>query len=232
MAQSILVRLKPHNPKAGQVLRRYTYKGVRFDEANGWYKVTEEVARYLSQVRNSESDQQSPFAFDVMSEDQANELAEREHAALVGQGRARPQDAPTVSARSTEGHYVGGEGRGDLRSGELGDPRGRQLGPDDRGPGARGPQRAGGSQNRGGGLGDPNEDNSQNHYRPGGSTSSDRGPSETHATDPNPAPEGQSPDMAQKAGTPDQPHDVTQGAPTVTGQSGRPGEGKGAKAGR
>lgn len=227
MAQSnILVRLKPHNPKAGQVLRRYTYKGVRFDEANGWYRVTEEVARYLSQVRNSESDQQSPFAFDVMSEEQANEMAEREHQALVGQGRARPQDAPTVSARSTEGHYVGGEGRGDFTTRDL--TGGSRLGPEDRGPGARGATRAGGPQNRGGSEGDPNVDNSQNHYRPGGSTSSDRGPSETHATDANPAPDGESPDMGQKSGTPAQPHDATPGAGSVTQvQGGRPGEGKG-----
>ena len=48
-----LVRLKPHDPKKGHVIRRYTAFSIRFEEARGWYKVADEVAAYLGTVRPS-----------------------------------------------------------------------------------------------------------------------------------------------------------------------------------
>jgi len=61
-----LVRLKPHDPKKGHVIRRYTAFAVRFEEARGWYKVSDEVAAYLSTVHQRPSDEDSPLAFDVL----------------------------------------------------------------------------------------------------------------------------------------------------------------------
>ena len=68
------VRLKPHDPKKGHVIRRYTAFGVRFEEARGWYKVSDEVASYLVTVHQRPGDDDSPLAFDVCTDDEAKAL--------------------------------------------------------------------------------------------------------------------------------------------------------------
>jgi len=60
------------------VLRRYTYKGIRFQEGNGWYRVSEEVGEYLKEVRQRAGDMNSPSAFDVCTEKQAREVDKQE----------------------------------------------------------------------------------------------------------------------------------------------------------
>lgn len=77
-----LVRLKPHDPKKGHVIRRYTAFSIRFEEARGWYKVADEVATYLGTVHQVPGDEDSPLAFDVCTEDEAQriEAAEKKKA--------------------------------------------------------------------------------------------------------------------------------------------------------
>lgn len=77
-----LVRLKPHDPKKGHVIRRYTAFSIRFEEARGWYKVSDEVATYLATVHQVPGDEDSPLAFDVCTEDEAQriETAEKKKA--------------------------------------------------------------------------------------------------------------------------------------------------------
>jgi hypothetical protein len=77
-----LVRLKPHDPKKGHVIRRYTAFSIRFEEARGWYKVADEVAAYLGTVHQVPGDEDSPLAFDVCTEDEAQriEAAEKKKA--------------------------------------------------------------------------------------------------------------------------------------------------------
>jgi hypothetical protein len=97
-----LVRLKPHDPKKGHVIRRYTAFGVRFEEARGWYKVSDEVAAYLATVHQRPGDEDSPLAFDVCTDDEAQrmEAAEKkkaeERARAAEPNVAQPYD---VSAR-------------------------------------------------------------------------------------------------------------------------------------
>ena len=75
---AMLVRLKPFDPRRGHVLRRFTYRGVKFHEERGWYRVEPVVAAYLKTVRQVGNDPHAPLAFDVLSEEEARALDARE----------------------------------------------------------------------------------------------------------------------------------------------------------
>jgi hypothetical protein len=76
--KTMLVRIKETDPRRGHVLRRFTYKGIRFQAGNGWYQVSEEVADYLKGVRQRANDPHSPFAFDVCTEKEARAMDKKE----------------------------------------------------------------------------------------------------------------------------------------------------------
>ena len=100
-----LVRLKPHDPKKGHVIRRYTAFSIRFEEKRGWYKVSDEVATYLATVHQAPGDDDSPLAFDVCTEEEAQrvETAEKkkaeERARAAEPNVANPYD---ISAKPTD----------------------------------------------------------------------------------------------------------------------------------
>ena len=73
-----LVRLKPHDPRRGHVLRRYTYAGIKLHEERGWYRVSKDVAAYLKGVHQVPGDTYTPLAFDVCSDDEAKAIDARE----------------------------------------------------------------------------------------------------------------------------------------------------------
>jgi hypothetical protein len=83
-----LIRIKPYDPKKGNVIRRYTAFGVRFEEARGWYKVSDEVAAYLGTVHQRPGDDDSPLAFDVCTEDEAQRLETSEKKKAEERARA------------------------------------------------------------------------------------------------------------------------------------------------
>lgn len=83
-----LVRLKPHDPKKGHVIRRYTAFSIRFEEARGWYKVADEVAAYLATVHQVPGDEDAPLAFDVCSEEEAQRLETAEKKKAEERARA------------------------------------------------------------------------------------------------------------------------------------------------
>lgn len=94
---SLLVRIKPRDPHRGQVLRRFVYRGIRFEEGKGWYRVSPEVGEYLSAARQRGHDPRSPLAFDVCTEAEAKAIDEQETEASKP---ARPADkAREVTAR-------------------------------------------------------------------------------------------------------------------------------------
>lgn len=72
--QTLLVRLKPYDPRLGCVLRRFTYRGIKFHDERGWYRVDKEVAEYLRGVRQVPGDKHAPLAFDVCTEAEAQAL--------------------------------------------------------------------------------------------------------------------------------------------------------------
>jgi hypothetical protein len=75
---TLLVRLKPHDARRGHVLRRYTYLGIKLHQERGWYRVAADVAEYLRSVRRVVSDEYSPLAFDVCTDEEAKTLDSRE----------------------------------------------------------------------------------------------------------------------------------------------------------
>jgi hypothetical protein len=72
--ETMLVRLKPYDPRRGNVLRRFTFRGIKFHEERGWYRVEGAVADYLRGVHQVPSDPYSPRAFDVCTEAEAKAL--------------------------------------------------------------------------------------------------------------------------------------------------------------
>ena len=114
-----LVRLKPYDPKRDHVIQRYTAFSTRFDEQCGWYKVSDEMAAYLATVHQTPGDEDSPLAFDVCTQEEAQqlEIAEKkkaeERARASEPNVAQPHDvtarahdlttADLSSSRSTRG---------------------------------------------------------------------------------------------------------------------------------
>ena len=74
MTDTLLVRLKPFDPRRGFVLRRFTFAGIRFQSERGWYRVEKPVAERLRATRSVASDPYSPLAFDVCTEAEAKAL--------------------------------------------------------------------------------------------------------------------------------------------------------------
>ncbi len=102
--ETLLVRMKPHDPQRGYVLRRFTYRGIRFQPERGWYRVERGVGEYLKEVRQS-AERHAPLAFDVCTEEEASALEAKERA------EANPKksvtDELTLSpARTEEGTVV------------------------------------------------------------------------------------------------------------------------------
>jgi hypothetical protein len=75
---TMLVRLKPYDPRRRHVLRRYTYNGVKFHEERGWYRVAGDDAEYLRGVHQLAHDPHSPPAFDVCTDEEARALDDKE----------------------------------------------------------------------------------------------------------------------------------------------------------
>lgn len=75
---NIFVRLKPYDPVRGQVLQRFSYKGICFYASRGWYTPPETVADYLRTVRQRHDDPHSPLAFDVCTEEEARAIDTKE----------------------------------------------------------------------------------------------------------------------------------------------------------
>ncbi len=99
--EKMLVRLKPHEPRRGYVLRRFAYRGITFHADRGWYRVEKPVADYLGAVRQEPADARSPLAFEVYTEREAKNLEVREE--TEAREKKRTVEAPTVEAREPPG---------------------------------------------------------------------------------------------------------------------------------
>lgn len=119
--ETYLVRLKPHDPRRGFVLHRYTFRGIKFHDERGWYKVDKTVADYLRTVRQVPDDQHAPLAFDVCTEDEAKSLDAREKEAAANRKNAT-DDIKVSVARDTNAVTTK-----DLSDGAATDDRGRRA---------------------------------------------------------------------------------------------------------
>jgi hypothetical protein len=71
---TMLARLKPYNKKRGHLLRILNYRGIKFEATKGWYKVDDATAAFIASVHQDQNDNESPLAFDVMSQDDARNM--------------------------------------------------------------------------------------------------------------------------------------------------------------
>jgi len=116
--ETMLVRLKPFNKKKGHVLRRYTYRGIRFQESRGWTRVRQEIADYLGKVHQIPGDVDSPLAFDVHSATEAKAIDEQE--AKDAQAKTPAEQATDVAeARAEEPAPPATDEGGDLKTADL-----------------------------------------------------------------------------------------------------------------
>ncbi len=119
--ETLLVRLKPHDPRRGHVLRRYTYRGIKFHEERGWYRVEKTVGEYLRTVRQIPGSEHAPLAFDVCTDDEARTLDAKDKEATVT--RKAAADEIKVSPARAEG-AVTTEDLSDAAKASAGDARG------------------------------------------------------------------------------------------------------------
>jgi len=84
----MLARLKPYNPRRGNIIRRFSVFGIKFREAKGWYKVPDEVAAYLRTVCVDNNDPESAPAFDVCTEAEARAMDKKARLAALKKGQA------------------------------------------------------------------------------------------------------------------------------------------------
>ena len=123
MTDTLLVRLKPYDPRRGHVLRRYVRRH-QVPGGAGWYRV-EAVAEYLRACAGSRRSH-APLAFDVCTEAEAKALDAGEqrregqaqrHRRPEGRARARgtlPTDhrgSPQVAVRRRQGRRRGQQAR-------------------------------------------------------------------------------------------------------------------------
>ena len=102
--ETMLVRLKPYDPRRGFVLRRFTYAGIKFHEERGWYRVDTAVADYLRSVHESPESDFTPLAFDVCTDDEAKAIDAREE--IESRVRRSPSEAVAFHAARPATHPV------------------------------------------------------------------------------------------------------------------------------
>ena len=112
---TMLVRLKPYDPRRGHLLRRFTYRGIKFQEERGWYRVSKDVAEYLRGVRQVVTDEHSPLAFDVCTEAEAKELDAREKE----EGAVRKSATDNIKLSVPRPGQPADKASGTLTSGDL-----------------------------------------------------------------------------------------------------------------
>ena len=100
--ETMLVRLKPYDPRRKFVLRRYVYAGIHFLVTRGWERVPANVAEYLKGVRQKEFDPYSPPAFDDCTDAEATALEKRERE-LSGVRQTALDTIPVAQPRRPSG---------------------------------------------------------------------------------------------------------------------------------
>lgn len=120
----LLVRIKPYNPKAGARVRSYTYKGTRFREEAGWYRVKKDLADELRELVQDDTDPLSLEVFDVLNEEAALAVEEREQQRRERASALRPNVAPELRRTDPRRNVLnassaGGAGGGTMTTRDL-----------------------------------------------------------------------------------------------------------------
>jgi aminoglycoside phosphotransferase (APT) family kinase protein len=107
--------------KKGHIIHRYTAFSTTFEERRGWYRIPDEMAKYLATVHQVPNDEDTPLAFDVCTEEEARQIEAAERKKAEERARAA---APNVAAP----YDIAGRG-GALTTADLRDPNRRSRAP-------------------------------------------------------------------------------------------------------
>lgn len=107
-----LIRLKPHNPRKGYVVKRYHVGGILFREDRGWYRTEDQVLiDRLRRLRQRSEDPDSPPLFDICTAEEAAEIEEREGRQVGRASSATPNEVAlrktTITTRDASRHKDG-----------------------------------------------------------------------------------------------------------------------------
>jgi hypothetical protein len=100
---TILVRIRPYNPRKGAKTKSYTYRGQRFMEEAGWYEVSIQLGEELGQC-TVDGQEDGERVFDVATPEQAKAMQQRER--VVVETRA-PAEAPMKITRTASAEAAG-----------------------------------------------------------------------------------------------------------------------------
>lgn len=93
-----LVRIKPHNPKRGFLVKSYTFRGHRFVSGAGWYEVPTTFGEELAALRQTD-DPHAPPVFDVVTAAEAEEIDSFEAMSEEGKRAATDPDQGVMSTK-------------------------------------------------------------------------------------------------------------------------------------
>ncbi len=73
------IRLHPFNPQKGFKVKRFGYRGMRFQSEKGWYQVTDEFAEEIKDFTQTLTDPDSKPLFQIASEVEAKKLSMKDY---------------------------------------------------------------------------------------------------------------------------------------------------------
>lgn len=80
---TLLARLKPFSERKGYLTRIYSIDGYRFYAERGWYEVSDALGEKLKELHQQHYDEESPYLFDVATEEDATKIDEKESEAVA-----------------------------------------------------------------------------------------------------------------------------------------------------
>lgn len=99
MTTTMLVRIKPYNPKRGQIARTVITHGTKFSVERGWYEVDADFAEVL-RLEHHGGDPDAALIFDVCTKDEAIAMQKAEdRAAKEAASPERPIAPERVTRR-------------------------------------------------------------------------------------------------------------------------------------
>jgi hypothetical protein len=76
---AMFVRIHPKDKRTGHLVERYIYRGIKFEEKKGWYRVSDALA---SELKDMVQDPNAPVpvnVFQVATEEEAKALEQKDY---------------------------------------------------------------------------------------------------------------------------------------------------------
>jgi len=75
----MFIRIHPFNPKRGFKIKRFNYRGQKFESERGWYQVEDDFAEEVRDLKQNPYEEDSKPVFEVADEDGAKALSLVDH---------------------------------------------------------------------------------------------------------------------------------------------------------